>query len=49
MGVCGREGVISSIAAMEGAAGIPVLSMAKNTLHVFKDDSECARGMCTRK
>lgn len=38
-GGCGR--VISSMAAMEGAAGIPVLSMAKNTLHVFKDDSEC--------
>lgn len=42
-------GVISSMAAMEGAAGIPVLSMAKNTLHVFKDDSQCVRGMCVRK
>lgn len=45
--VCG--GVSSSTAAMEGAAGIPMISVAKNTLHVFKDDSECVRGMCVRK
>lgn len=45
----GGWGVISSMAAIEGAAGIPVLSMAKYMLHVFKDDSEYVRGMCTRK
>lgn len=39
--MCVGGGSISSMAAMEGAAGIPVLSMAKYMLHVFKDDSEC--------
>lgn len=47
--VCVGGGVILSMAAMEGAAGIPVLSMAKYMLHVFKDDSECVCGMCMCK